>query len=88
MGLVGLADWTEDFFCFQAERFNGEGYELYHHIPSPYVFGGTSVQVKGKYTSDGHWNPYVTDTQLGVIAIYNAMIKINPDLALSLTASA
>jgi lysozyme family protein len=84
MGLVGLDDWTLDFYCYQAERFNGCGYHM-HGLPSPYVFGGTSVQQRGKYTSDSRWNPRVMDTQLGVVPIYRSLVKINPVLALPLT---
>src|SRR5208337_5589005 len=71
MGLTGLANWTLDFFCYQSERYNGFGYEGHNEI-SPYVVGGTSLQTRGKYQSDGHYNPYVMDEQLGTLAIYSA----------------
>jgi lysozyme family protein len=82
MGLVGLANWTLDFFCYQSERYNGFGYEEFHNEISPYVVGGTSLQTKGKYTADGHFNPYVVDTQLGTLAIYSALIAQIPTLAI------
>ena len=82
MGLAGLANWTLDFFCYQSERFNGFGYEQYHNEVSPYVVGGTSLQTKGKYTSDGHFNPNILDPQLGTLAIYAALTAQLPDLAI------
>jgi lysozyme family protein len=82
MGLAGLPNWTLDFFCYQSERYNGFGYEEFHHELSPYVVGGTSLQTKGKYTTDGHFNPFVMDEQLGTLAIYSALIAQMPNLAL------
>ncbi len=81
MGLVGLANWTLDFFCYQSERYNGFGY-ISHNEISPYVVGGTSLQTKGKYESDGHYNPDIMDTQLGTLAIYAALIAQVPTLAI------
>jgi lysozyme family protein len=81
MGLFGLASWTLDFFCYSCERFNGFGYEMHGH-PSTYVFGGTNVQQRGKYESDGHWNAQMWDQQLGTMAIYQALIQKAPNLAL------
>ena len=83
MNLIGLPAWSETFFCFKGELYNGLGYEI-HGIPSPYIFGGTSVQKCGKYTSDGQYNPYIMDTQLGIIPIYFALIAQIPSLALPL----
>ncbi len=81
MGLVGLAAWTLDFYCYQSERFNGFGYEMHNEI-SPYVVGGTSLQTIGKYDADGHFNSRLMDPQLGTLAIYAAMIAQIPDLAI------
>jgi lysozyme family protein len=79
MGLYKLAPWTLEFFCYASEKFNGWGYELHHNRPSPYVFGGTSVQKPGKYDSDGHFNPHLMDHQLGVVALYYSLIVKLPN---------
>lgn len=57
--------WPVEKIIFGEETLNGTGYSDYHNMPSPYIWGGTSVQVRGKYTSDGHFDPSVMDTQLG-----------------------
>lgn len=82
MGLVGLPNWTLDFFGYQSIRYNGFGYDEYHNEISPYFVGGTDLQTKGKYTADGHFNPYVMDSQLGTLAIYAALTAQIPDLAI------
>jgi len=50
---------------FWEETLNGPGYDMLG-MPSPYLWGGTSIQRRGKYTSDHHFDPTVMDTQLGV----------------------
>lgn len=73
-GLVNTGiDWTDDaMWCFQWERFNGDGYFL-HGLRTPYVLAGTSLQQPGLYDSDGHINPGETDPRLGCWPIVLAM---------------
>lgn len=54
-----------------AERFNGLGYE--GHGPSPYVWAGTNIEVSGKFTKDGHFDPKLFDTQPGCAALFLAL---------------
>lgn len=52
------------------ESFNGLGYQKYHpDVPSPYLWSGTSVYTRGKYTGDGRFDANAKDKQLGVAAI-------------------
>ncbi len=51
-----------------AEKLNGWGYN-WHGITSPYIWGGTNIQEMGKYTSDGHLDTSVWDSQPGVAPI-------------------
>jgi lysozyme family protein len=52
------------------ETFNGFGYRApTRNIPSPYLVGGTSVQKRGKFTADSHYDPSVIDPQIGGLAI-------------------
>jgi lysozyme family protein len=77
-----IKDWTWERACYEAERWNGFGYRAYHGVPSPYVWGSTSVQVPGKYVSDGHWDSSVTDRQAGTFALMKAIIELDPTLEL------
>lgn len=56
------------------EQYNGLGYAN-RGLPSPYIWGGTSEQVRGKYVADGHFDPDVMDTQIGCAALLSAMMK-------------
>lgn len=61
--------WPLEKHLFYAEVLNGPGYNNgpggYPPMPSPYIFGGTNIQKRGKYPSDGHFDPTVMDTQPG-----------------------
>ena len=60
--------WPIEKQLFFAEKLNGLGY-FYKGIPSPYIWGGTNIQVPGKYVSDGVFDPSVMDTQPGCAPI-------------------
>lgn len=77
---IGAGNWTWELCCFYGETFNGFGYRDYHQMPSPYLWGGTSVQKRGKYTADGHFDPTKFDTQLGIIPIMKRMVAMDPTL--------
>jgi lysozyme family protein len=52
------------------ESFNGLGYQKYHpDVPSPYLWSGTTVYSRGKYTGDGRFDRLARDKQLGCAAI-------------------
>jgi lysozyme family protein len=56
------------------ESFNGLGYQKYHpDVPSPYLWSGTTIYSRGKYTGDGRFDRAAIDKQLGVAAILKRM---------------
>lgn len=63
--------WTNRAAALQGiESFNGLGYQKYHpDVPSPYLWSGTTVYTRGKYTGDGKFDRNARDKQLGVVAI-------------------
>lgn len=77
-----ITDWyLIERWLFQAEPFNGWGYFLYRNENSPYLWAATSLQERGKYTSDGNFDPQAWDAQLGVVAILKALFAKLPDAA-------
>lgn len=60
-----------------ALKYNGLGY--WPNV-SPYLFSMTTVYVKGKYTSDGHFDPEAVSQQVGVAALWIEMQKIDPSI--------
>ena len=77
-GWDNIKDWTWERACYEAERWNGFGYREYHGVPSPYVWGSTSIQKPGKYVSDGRWDSSVMDKQPGCFALMKAIVELEP----------
>ena len=79
-GLLNKTDWSPALVAWLLEKFNGFGYRLYHHVRSPYLWGATSVQQRGKYTADRRWDPTVMDPQIGGMALLAALIEREPGI--------
>lgn len=60
--------WPIEKILYWGEVFNGQGYHN-KGLPSPYLWGGTTIQRPGKYVSDGVFNASTWDTQPGTAGI-------------------
>lgn len=76
-GLLNKKNWSPAFVAWLLEKFNGFGYRLHHGIRSPYVWGATAVQQRGKYTDDRVWDATVVDPQIGGMALLAALMQID-----------
>lgn len=79
---VGADNWSWELICFYGETFNGFGYRDVHRMHSPYLWGGTNIQTRGKYTADDKFDPDVMDPQIGIIPLARRMVELDPSLAL------
>ncbi|WP_163859143.1 C39 family peptidase [Paenibacillus elgii] len=59
-----------------AEMYNGRGY-MNRGCVSPYAYSGTNVYSKGKYVSDGKFDPNVVDRQPGVYILLKAIESVS-----------
>jgi lysozyme family protein len=71
--------WSAARMLYQAEVFNGLGY-IPRGINSPYVWGGTTNEQRGKYVADHVFDPNAEDTQLGVAAVLIRLAQKRPDI--------
>jgi lysozyme family protein len=65
--------WTLDVVLEKMERYNGLGYR-HRGVPSPYLWSGSTHYVKGKFTSDGHYDPNAPSKQVGGAVVLKRMI--------------
>lgn len=72
-------DWTIGGALTVLEEYNGLGYAM-RGLPSPYVWAGTDRYVKGKFTSDGHFDPETVDKQLGCAGMLMSMMVLDPTI--------
>jgi lysozyme family protein len=79
-GLDELAPWCPELVAYAAEKFNGFGYRHpARNIPSPYLWGGTSVQKRGKFAEDKKYDATLMDPQIGVMAVLKTIMAIDPE---------
>lgn len=72
-------DWSAGGALTLLISYNGFGYDA-HSENSPYDWGATDQEQRGKFTSDGIYNNAVWDTQVGCAAMLKAMIVIDPSI--------
>lgn len=76
-------DWSIGGVLTLFEAYNGYGYEEYHHEPSPYDWGATSIEQEGKYVADGKYSPSVWDTQVGAAAMLKGMMALDSSIVIA-----
>jgi len=75
-----ITDWGPEHVAYAAEKFNGFGYRSpSRNIPSPYLWGGTSVQRPGKFVRDGKYDASVVDPQIGAMAVLKQIMDLDQD---------
>jgi lysozyme family protein len=80
------ATWDVPFLAYTCEKFNGFGYRS-KGIPSPYLWGGSTVQKRGKYVADHVFDPEVMDAQLGAMTVLRRLCELDADVAARVGAS-
>lgn len=79
-GLTHVKDWRLEKILFYLEQFNGWGYAMLHPPrPSPYIFGGTTVQQIGKFVAD-HVFREVWDTQPGCAPVLQKLAETDSSI--------
>ena len=75
-----VTDWGPERVAYAAEKFNGWGYRKPKiNIPSPYLWGGTSVQKMGKFVRDHVYSATQMDPQLGAMAVLRMLLELDPE---------
>jgi lysozyme family protein len=73
-GLNEVTDWTLAGTLYQMEKYNGFGYRTLHpEVLSPYLWSATNHYSKGKYVTDGTFDPDAVSRQSGAAAILRRM---------------
>lgn len=75
-GLDKIYDWSLARMLYEFERFNGWGYIKYRGINSPYLWSFSNLYTKGKYTSDGNYDPNAVSEQVGAAVMLRVMMDM------------
>lgn len=74
-GFAHVADWSISRALFRLERFNGFGYRAATiHIPTPYLWSFSQHYTRGKFSSDGHFDPNLVSRQCGAGVLLRVMV--------------
>jgi lysozyme family protein len=66
-------DWSLAHSLYLAESYNGFGYRR-RGLPSPYLWAGTDIYRKGKFTADGTFNSELKARGIGVAAVLKELV--------------
>jgi len=67
--------WDLNNTCEFLERYNGLGYYKLG-VQSPYLLGNTNFHKKGKFISDGKYNPNATTKQIGAMVFIKELEQL------------
>lgn len=68
------SDWSVAGTLYYLEPYNGWGYRQYHpEVKSPYLWSFCNHYKKGKYASDGHFDPNLVSQQCGAAILIKRM---------------
>ena len=68
-------DWSISRALFRLERFNGFGYRKPSiAFPTPYLWSFCQHYAKGKFSSDGHFDPNLVSQQIGAGVLLRVMV--------------
>jgi uncharacterized protein (TIGR02594 family) len=68
-------DWSILRILYLWTKYNGMGYDR-KGLNSPYVWASTTVQTKGKYVSDGVFDPDAISKRCGCVAMLKTLIEM------------
>jgi lysozyme family protein len=75
--------WVLERALYEGEAWNGFG-PRGHNVNTGYLWAGTNHYTKGKYVSDGKWDPDFVDPQVGIAPIMKLMMdRISLDLPMA-----
>lgn len=80
-------DWSAGGVLIGLVQYNGLAYEFKHDEWSPYIWAATNHEERGKYVTDGHFDPTVWDMQLGAAAMLKRMRELDPSIQFGGSAS-
>ena len=72
MGFAGQTDWSLPRMLYRLEAYNGFGYRNSARA-SPYLWSFSNLYTKGKFVSDGHFDPTARSQQCGAAVMLKVL---------------
>ena len=71
-GFTGLTDWSLARMLYRWEAFNGFGSRA-RGVDTAYLWSFSTHYARGKFASDGHWDPDLVSRQCGAAVMLHAL---------------
>jgi lysozyme family protein len=72
-GFLGQADWSLEAMLYRWEAYNGWGYRPRKN-PTPYLWSFSNHYNRGKYASDGNYDPQLKSQQCGAAVMLKELL--------------
>jgi lysozyme family protein len=72
--LADQKEWDLEQLLYRLEGYNGWGPRQVYRMNSPYLWSFSVHYNRGKYESDGHWNPTLVSDQCGAGVLIKALV--------------
>jgi lysozyme family protein len=72
-GYHQISDWSVPHMLYLFERYNGMGYRR-RSLPSPYLWSYSNLYEKGKFVTDGYFDPEAVSKQCGAALMLKAVL--------------
>jgi lysozyme family protein len=73
-GFLGETDWSLEIMIYRWEAYNGWGYRPRRN-PSPYLWSFSDQYNRGKFASDGRYDPQLRSQQCGAVVMLKELIR-------------
>lgn len=74
-GFTKIKDWSLEQMAYSFEQYNGWGYRNKGYS-SAYLWSGTNQYTRGKFVSDGVFDPSVVDVQVGTMGVLKTIAQL------------
>ncbi len=74
LGFAGQNDWSLERTLYRLEAYNGFGYRR-RGVATPYIWSFSNHYDRGKFVSDGRWNPEARSQQCGGGVVIQALAR-------------
>jgi lysozyme family protein len=74
-GFLGQTDWSLEAMLYRWEAYNGWGYRHSGRPPTPYLWSFSSHYTRGKFASDGRYDPQLKSQQCGAAIMLKELLN-------------
>jgi len=74
-GFLGQSDWSLEAMLYRWEAYNGWGYRRTGRPPTPYLWSFSHHYSRGKYASDGRYDPQLKSQQCGAAVMLKELLS-------------